>query len=76
MKVALVDGTTSTQYVKSLKTLALNKWSEATVQFELPSKEGADPIMADDVRFLVGKGSDLYIDDVLIFEPAAGDGQN
>jgi formylglycine-generating enzyme required for sulfatase activity len=75
IQVVLADSTKSTRFEKSLKVPASGKWAEGTVAFDIGSAEKADAVLADEVQFLVDRGAELHVDDVLIFEPGTHDGE-
>ncbi len=66
LQVALADRTAKETHVVDLKKLTTDKWAEATVDFPAAAKRG-DKV--DELRFLLPKGAELLVDDVLLFEP-------
>jgi inosine-uridine nucleoside N-ribohydrolase len=77
MRVVLVNRTAKAEHVVVLKDLAKEKWAEAVVDFagstRADGREGKPRSgdKGDEVRFLVPKGADLLVDDVLLYEPGA-----
>jgi hypothetical protein len=65
MKVALVNKGAGWSRTVELKDLATEKWSEATAHFAR-QKEGES---ADEIHFLLPKGAELLLDDLLLHEP-------
>ncbi len=66
LQVALMDRTAKETHIVDLKKLTTGKWAEATVDFPAAAKRG-DKV--DELRFLLPKGAELLVDDVLLFEP-------
>jgi inosine-uridine nucleoside N-ribohydrolase len=72
MRIVLNNRTARNVSSVALKDLQTDRWSEATVDFS--TAEGAKPSAgdkADRLDFLLPKGVELLIDDVLLFEPGA-----
>lgn len=71
LRVALVHGKTKRELGVAVKGLANDRWTEAVVDF--PST--ADPSglgmgrPVDAIRFLLPRGAELLIDDLLLYEP-------
>jgi hypothetical protein len=78
MRVALVNRTVKDSHVLEVKGMKKGKWAEVTLDFT-NSKRGdgsrgwprAGDRM-DEIQFLVPKGAELLIDDVLLYEPGTG----
>jgi purine nucleosidase len=71
LKVALSNRTAKENQTVELKGLKKGEWAEATVDFSADAKP-AKPKKgdkADELQFLLPKGADLLLDDVLLFEP-------
>ena len=66
MTVQLVKSTNNENRNVDLKNLKNGAWIETTVSFD-SLKPGGDRV--DEVRFLLPKGAELLIDDVLLYEP-------
>jgi hypothetical protein len=49
-----------------LKNLSQGKWAEATVDFSTRARKGD---RVDEVRFLLPKGAELFVDDLLLYTP-------
>ena len=47
--------------------LTQEAWAETAVDFHLGGRPGAHQV--DEVRFLLPRGAELLVDDVLVFEP-------
>jgi inosine-uridine nucleoside N-ribohydrolase len=76
MKVLLVNRTQQDTHVVELKSLKKGEWAPATVDFSTDSKRGAGSAgkpkagdKVDEIHFLLPKGAELLIDDVLLYEP-------
>jgi inosine-uridine nucleoside N-ribohydrolase len=70
MRVALVNRAQKETYPVELKGLAREKWAETTVDFtEAKLKKG---LKVDEVHFVLPKGAELLIDDLLLYEPGSG----
>lgn len=69
IQVVLADSKTRREFAISLPAPKPNEWLEATVRFELPSEKRGASIDADELRFHVGRGAELFVDDILIYEP-------
>jgi inosine-uridine nucleoside N-ribohydrolase len=76
MRVELVNRTAKDTHVVELKKLKTGQWAEAEVDFTADSKRGdggdgkprrGDRV--DEIRFLLPKGAELLLDDVLLYEP-------
>jgi inosine-uridine nucleoside N-ribohydrolase len=65
MRVLLVNRAKNTQV--ELKNLKKGEWAEATVDFS--GETHRDRV--DEVQFVLPKGAELLLDDVLLYEPAA-----
>jgi inosine-uridine nucleoside N-ribohydrolase len=70
MRVRLVNRTAKDTHTVELKGLKSATWSQATVDFSdgSPGKPKRGD-RGDEILFLLPKGADLLIDDVLLFEP-------
>lgn len=64
MKVALVHGKSKKSVVQDVKSLMADRWSE--VVLDLP---GASGERVDAIQFLLPRGAELMIDDLLLYEP-------
>lgn len=74
LHIGLVNRTQKTTHFVELKELITGKWAEATVDFTSASK-GSKPRAGDkvdEIHFLLPKGPELLIDDVLLYEPGGG----
>jgi inosine-uridine nucleoside N-ribohydrolase len=65
LRVVLVNRTAKKEHTVNLTGLRQSAWAEATADFGRTRK--GDEV--DEVRFLVPKGADLLVDDVLLYEP-------
>jgi inosine-uridine nucleoside N-ribohydrolase len=65
MKVNLVNAGSGWSRSAELKDLATEKWSEATASF----RREKDGDRADEIHFLLPKGAELLVDDLLLYEP-------
>jgi purine nucleosidase len=71
MRVGMRNRTTKETHVVALDELQTDRWAEATVDFSADST-GSKPRAGDhtdELRFLLPKGAELLIDDVLLYEP-------
>jgi hypothetical protein len=68
IKVELVNSYSQEKSQTVLTGLTSDRWSEATAEFARPAKAAQQPRQVDEVRFLIGPGMELWIDDVLIYE--------
>jgi inosine-uridine nucleoside N-ribohydrolase len=69
MRVVLVNRTAKKEHTVELKSLRKDHWDETTVDFSDSKPRKGDRV--DEVRFLLPKGAELLVDDVLLYEPAA-----
>ena len=76
LRVRLVNRTQKKTHVVELKTLTNGAWAEATADFTADSTlgDGGDGKprrgdRVDEVHFLLPKGAELLVDDVLLYEP-------
>jgi inosine-uridine nucleoside N-ribohydrolase len=67
MKIALVNKAKGLNQMVELKDLALDKWAESTVRFTRQK----DTDSADEIHFVLPKGAELLIDDLLLYEPGS-----
>jgi hypothetical protein len=70
LRVRLVNASAKQTYTVELKGLKTGAWAEATADFTgaaegKPRRGGT----ADEVHFLLPKGAELFVDDVLLYEP-------
>jgi purine nucleosidase len=79
MRVRLVNRTVKDAHIVELKQLKKGEWAEAVVDFTADGKRGdgsdgkprrGDKV--DEIQFLLPKGAELLIDDVLLYEPGQG----
>ncbi|MBY0522728.1 MAG: nucleoside hydrolase [Gemmataceae bacterium] len=71
IKVVLVNRTRKESHVVELKALEKGEWAEVVADFSADAKvkpKKGDRV--DEIQFLLPKGADLLIDDVLLYEPA------
>jgi inosine-uridine nucleoside N-ribohydrolase len=69
MKVVLVNRTQKEDQVVELKQLKKGEWAAATVDFTTAAKQPKKGDLVDELQFLLPKGAELLIDDVLLYEP-------
>jgi hypothetical protein len=74
IEVALVDSKSGKAWRSELENVPTGRWDEAFVDFPIESGEReAPPPSADAVHFSVsGNDAVLWVDDVLLYEPAEG----
>jgi inosine-uridine nucleoside N-ribohydrolase len=66
LRVRLVKRTAKEKPAVELKGLKTDGWAEATADFTAGSRRGD---RVDEVHFLLPKGAELLLDDVLLYEP-------
>jgi hypothetical protein len=69
MKVVLVNRTQKTEHAVELKGLKKGDWAEAFVDFSAGSTKPRKGDKVDEIQFLLAKGAELLIDDLLLYEP-------
>jgi inosine-uridine nucleoside N-ribohydrolase len=70
LRVGMVNRTAKVTHLVELKSLTKDKWAEATVDFtDAKPKKPSKGDRADELHFLLPKGAELLIDDVLLYEP-------
>jgi len=70
MRVGLVNRTTKETHIVERKGLSKEKWTEALVDFGAARRGGPRKgEHVDEVHFLLPRGAELLIDDVLLYEP-------
>jgi inosine-uridine nucleoside N-ribohydrolase len=67
MRVALVNGAAKTTQAVELKKLTTGAWEEATADFSGGKLRDGDRV--DEIHFVLPKGAELLVDDVLLYEP-------
>jgi inosine-uridine nucleoside N-ribohydrolase len=76
MRVLLVNRTVKDSHVIQLKGLKTDKWVESVLDFSTESRRGdgsngkpnaGDRV--DEIQFLLPKGAEMLVDDVLLYEP-------
>jgi hypothetical protein len=65
LRTTLVNGATGEQWSASIEKPASGAWGEARVDFKI----GVNGAVADEIRFVIAKGSELLVDDLLLYEP-------
>ena len=69
MAVGLRNRTMHRTHVVELKNLTAGKWAETTVDFTTAASKPHPGDRVDEIEFLLPKGAELLIDDVLLYEP-------
>jgi inosine-uridine nucleoside N-ribohydrolase len=70
MRVALVNRTAKAQQIMEVKDAGRDRWTEHTLDFTKAKPGGpAKGDHVDEILFLLPKGAELLLDDVLLFEP-------
>jgi len=72
MRVRLSNRTAKDTHVVELKRLKKGEWAEATVDFTDSGRGDGKPRRGDhvdEIHFLLPRGAELLIDDVLLYEP-------
>jgi hypothetical protein len=67
MRVVLANSKSNVSHVRELKGHKNDAWAETTVDFTKMIRNGD---LVDEIHFLLPQGADLYVDDLLLFEPA------
>jgi purine nucleosidase len=70
MRVALVNTTKKTTPAVELKKLKAGEWTEATADFSGEKVRAGDRV--DEIHFVLPKGAELLVDDVLLYEAGGG----
>jgi inosine-uridine nucleoside N-ribohydrolase len=68
MRVQLMNRTTKEPHTVELKKLDKEKWSETTIDFSQDKSGPRKGDRVDEIRFLLPRGAELLIDDVLLYE--------
>lgn len=66
IQVALVNRKKKERHVLDLKEMRKEEWSETTLDFTKQTRVGE---RVNEIQFLLPKGAELLVDDVLLFEP-------
>jgi inosine-uridine nucleoside N-ribohydrolase len=70
VQIVLGNHTTKTAHEVTLKGLAQDTWSEATVSFsEAAPRSPARGDLVDEIQWRLPQGAELLVDDVVLFEP-------
>ncbi len=67
MRVGLINRTAKKTHIVELKKLTTGEWAEATADFTGDKPRAGDRV--DEIHFLLPKGTELLVDDVLLCEP-------
>ncbi|HKI31734.1 MAG TPA: hypothetical protein VKA46_07690 [Gemmataceae bacterium] len=67
MRVGLVNRTAKKTHTVELTKLTTGEWAEATTDFTEGKPRAGDRV--DEIHFLLPKGAELLVDDVLLYEP-------
>src|SRR5262249_13648871 len=77
LRVELANRTAQDSHAVELKSLKRDEWAEVLVDFSRAKGEkGVVPRKGDrtdEIRFLLPKGAELLIDDVLLYEPGTAE---
>jgi inosine-uridine nucleoside N-ribohydrolase len=71
MKVVLVNRTQKAEHAIELKALKKGDWAQAFVDFTASPVKPHKGDKVDEIQFLLPKGAELLIDDLLLYEPGA-----
>jgi len=66
IRLTLADSRTGREWRNVVSSAARGRWAEATVDFDASERNA----FADELRFAVANGTELFVDDLLLFEPA------
>jgi hypothetical protein len=69
-RVILVNSQTGQRFEAAVHAPVRGRWSESTIDCHTPPLSDARPCCVDEVHFLLDPGGELWIDDVLLYEPA------
>jgi inosine-uridine nucleoside N-ribohydrolase len=76
MRVLLVNRSVKDTHVIELKKLEMGQWAETVLDFTADSRRGDGSAgkpgkgdRVDEIQFLLPKGAELLVDDVLLYEP-------
>jgi hypothetical protein len=67
VRVTLANSRTGREWRNTVSDAARGRWAEATVDFEVNERNA----FADELRFAVANGAEVFVDDVLLIEPVA-----
>jgi hypothetical protein len=67
IRITLANSRTGQQWRSDLSDAARGRWAEGNVDFEVTERNA----FADELHFAVAKDAQLFVDDVLLFEPVA-----
>ena len=67
IRLTLANSRTGQEWRNTLNKAARGRWTEATVDFQINERNA----FADEMRFAVANGTELLVDDVLLFEHTA-----
>jgi purine nucleosidase len=70
MQVALVQRKTKERRIVDVKGLRKDEWAETTLDFTKQTRAGQ---RVDEIQFLLPKGAELLVDDVLLYEPGGSE---
>jgi inosine-uridine nucleoside N-ribohydrolase len=70
VRALLVNSKTKGQEAAEVKNLKRDQWAEATVDFGRTKGN-----RVDEIHFLLPRGAEMLVDDVLLYEPSSGGGQ-
>jgi purine nucleosidase len=72
LRVVLLDSKSGRSMATSLIDLAVGDWAEAAVDFKPAADDKSAPLTyADEMRFYAPNGSELLLDDLLVYEPGS-----
>jgi inosine-uridine nucleoside N-ribohydrolase len=66
MQVVLIHRKTKERHVLDVKGMRKDEWTETTLDFTKQTRAGQ---RVDEMQFLLPKGAELLVDDVLLYEP-------
>ncbi len=64
LRVEIVNSKTNQKSSSTVKPLNNDQWTEANLSFSIPKNT-----LADEIHFFTDQGAELFVDDVLIYEP-------
>jgi len=67
IRITLANSRTGQAWRNTLSDAARGRWAEGAVDFEVNERDAS----ADELHFAVARDAELFVDDVLLFEPVA-----
>ena len=71
LRIVLANSGTHERFETVMSDVLSGEWTETTVRFQIPPKPNTKPRQADEIRFIIDRDAELFLDDLLLFEPGA-----